>query len=217
LKPAADLAGVKVLHSDWLIKGAAAAQPWTAKMLQAIFNDEVVKNKRNTAAIEVAPDTLVAARIIEYKPAAVRSFAEVQDGIRQKLMHQQALLLAAAQGKAMLGQLQKGEKPAVTWGATQSVTRAQHGTLDMGLVRQIFQASAAGLPQFVGAEDPQNGYVLVRIDSIKDVADIDPAKRAQYAQQLRQMTGDEMFRAYLSDARLQAAIKLNLPAETAQH
>jgi peptidyl-prolyl cis-trans isomerase D len=217
LKPAADLAGVKVLHSDWLIKGAAAAQPWTAKMLQAIFNDEVVKNKRNTAAIEVAPDTLVAARIIEYKPAAVRGFAEVQDGIRQKLMHQQALLLAAAQGKAMLGQLQKGEKPAVTWGATQSVTRAQHGTLDMGLVRQIFQASAAGLPQFVGAEDPQNGYVLVRIDSIKDVADIDPAKRAQYAQQLRQMTGDEMFRAYLSDARLQAAIKLNLPAETAQH
>jgi peptidyl-prolyl cis-trans isomerase D len=200
-----------------LIKGAAASEPWTAKMLQAVFNDDVLKNKRNTAAIEVAPNTLVAARLLEYRPAAVRAFGEVQEAIRQKLMHQQALLLAAKRGKAMLEELQKGEKPALAWGATQSVTRAQHGTLDMDLVRQIFQASAAKLPQYVGAEDPQNGYVLVRIDSIKDIASIDAAKRAQYAQQLRQMTGDEMFRAYLSDARLQAAIKLNLPAETVQH
>jgi peptidyl-prolyl cis-trans isomerase D len=69
----------------------------------------------------------------------------------------------------------------------------------------------------VGAEDPQSGYVLVRIDSIKDVEDINDTKRAQYAQQLRQMTGDEMFRAYLSAARLQASVKLNLPTETVQH
>lgn len=217
LKPAADLAGAKIQQSDWLIKGGAGAEPWTAKMLQAIFNDEVVKNKRNTAAIEVGPNTLVAARILEYKPASVRSLGEAQDGIRQKLMHQQALALAAAQGKAVLEELQKGGKPKVSWGATQSVTRAQHGSLDIGLVRQIFQASAAKLPQYVGAEDPQGGYVLVRIDSVKDVEDVNETKRVQYAQQLRQMTGDEMFRAYLSDARLQATVKLSLPAETVQH
>lgn len=217
LKPAADLAGAKIQQSDWLIKGGAGAEPWTAKMLQAIFNDEVVKNKRNTAAIEVGPNTLVAARILEYKPASVRSLGEAQDGIRQKLMHQQALALAATQGRTMLEELQKGGKPKVNWGATQSVTRAQHGSLDIGLVRQIFQASAAKLPQYVGAEDPQSGYVLVRIDSVKDVEDINETKRAQYAQQLRQMTGDEMFRAYLSAARLQATVKLNLPTETVQH
>ena len=217
LKPAADLAGAKIQQSDWLIKGSAGAEPWTAKMLQAIFNDEVVKNKRNTAAIEVGTNRLVAARILEYKPASVRSLGEAQDGIRQKLVHQQALALAAAQGKAILEELQKGGKPKVSWGATQSVTRAQHGSLDIGLVRQIFQASAVKLPQYVGAEDPQSGYVLVRIDSIKDVEDINDTKRAQYAQQLRQMTGDEMFRAYLSAARLQATVKLNLPTETVQH
>jgi len=32
------------------------------------FTDEVIKNKRNTAAIEVAPNTLVAARLLEYNP-----------------------------------------------------------------------------------------------------------------------------------------------------
>jgi peptidyl-prolyl cis-trans isomerase D len=197
-----------------LIKGTAAGEPWTAKMLQAIFNDEVVKNKRNTAAVEVAANTLIAARILEYKPASVRALSEVQELIRQKLLRQQALELAAKQGKAMLEQLQGGGKPALSWGAAQTLTRAQHGSLDIGLVRQIFQANAAKLPAFVGAEDAQNGYVLVRIDAVKEGAAIDDAKRARYAQELRQLTGEELSHAYLADAMQQAKIKVNLPEAT---
>ncbi len=216
LQPAADLIGAKIEQSGWLVKGAVAAEPWTPKLLQAIFNDEVVKNKRNTAAVEVAANTLVAARILEYKPASVSSFAEVKEAIRQNLVHQQALALAATQGKNMLEELQKGTKPKLIWGAVQSITRAQHGSLDAGLVRQIFQASAAKLPQYVGTEDPQNGYVLVRIDSIREGEPANDIKRARYAQQLRQMTGEEMFRAYMSDARQQATVKLNLPPAAVQ-
>jgi peptidyl-prolyl cis-trans isomerase D len=210
LKPAADLVGAQIGRSGWLIKGADAGEPWTSKMLQAIFNDEVVKNKRNTAAIEVAANTLVAARILEYKPASVRPFTEVQEMIRQKLLRQQALELAAKQGKSMLEQLQGGSKLTLSWGTAQNVTRAQHGSLDMGLVRQIFQANAAKLPQFVGTEDMQNGYVLVRIDAVKEGEAINDAKRARYAQQLRQMTGEEMSHAYLAEAKQQATIKVNL-------
>lgn len=216
LKPAADLVGAKIEQSGWLIKGTAAGETWTAKMLQAIFNDEVVKNKRNTAAIEVAANTLVAARILEYKPASVRALSEVQEVIRQKLLRQQSLELAAKQGKSTLEQLQGGNKPALSWGAAQSITRAQHGSLDMGLVRQIFQANAAQLPQFVGVEDVQNGYVLVRIDTVKEGGAIDDARRARYAQQLRQLTGEEMSHAYLADAMQHASIKVNLPAVKVQ-
>jgi len=211
LKPAADLVGAKIERSGWLIKGTVAGEPWTAKMLQAIFNDEVVKNKRNTAAIEVAPNTLVAARILEYKPASVRALNEVQEAIRQSLLRQQALELAVKQGKSILEQLQAGSKPALSWGPAQSVTRAQHGSLDTGLVRQIFQANAASLPQFVGAETPQNGYMLVSIDAVKEGAAVDDAKRARYVQQLRQLTGEEMSHAYLADVKRQATITVNLP------
>lgn len=216
LKPAADLVGAKIERSGWLLKGVAADEPWTAKMLQAIFSDEAVKNKRNTAAIEVKPNTLVAARVVEYKPASVRAFGEVQEQIRQKLMRQQGQELAAKQGQSDLAQLQGGGKPVLKWGAAQTVTRAQHGSLDTALVRQIFQADAARLPQYVGAVDAQNGYTLVRIDAVKNVDGIDDAKRARYAQQLRQLTGDEMFHAFLADARQNATIKLNLPAEKVQ-
>ncbi|MGB8077026.1 MAG: SurA N-terminal domain-containing protein, partial [Gallionella sp.] len=216
LKPAADLVGAKIQRSGWLLKGVPAADPWTAKMLQAIFSDEAVKNKRNTAAVEVKPNTLVAAHVVEYKPASVRAFGEVQEQIRQKLMRQRAQELAEKQGQSELAQLQRGGKLALKWGAVQTVTRAQHGALDMALVRQIFQADAAKLPQYVGAADPQNGYTLVRIDAVKDGGAIDDEKRARYAQQLRQLTGDEMFHAFLADARQNATIKLNLPAAKSQ-
>jgi len=211
LKPAAELIGVKVEQSGWLVKGAAAGEPWTAKMLQAIFNDEVVKNKRNTAAIEVVPNTLVAARILEYKPAALRPLSEVHEQILQKLLHQQAQELAIKQGKSLLEELQGGRKPKLSWGAAQSVTRAKHDSLDMGLVRQIFQANAVKLPQYIGVELAQSGYMLVRIDAVKEGDAINDAKRAGYAQQLQQLTGEEMFRAYLADARQHATIKVNLP------
>lgn len=211
LKPAADLAGAKIERSGWLIKGAVAGEPWIPKMLEAIFNDQVVKNKRNTAAIEVAANTLVAARILEYKPAAVRSLSEVQETIRQKLLRQQALELAAKQGKATLDQLRGGSRPALSWGAAQTVTRAQHGSLDAGLVRQIFQANPVALPQYVGVELPQIGYVLARVDAVKEGDAVNDAKLARYEQQLRQLTGEEMSRAYLADARRQASIKVHLP------
>lgn len=211
LKSAAELADARIEQSGWLVKGDAEHEFWTAKMLQAIFSEDAVKNKRNTPAIEVARNTLVSARILEHKPASARPLNEVQSAIRQKLLHQQAVNLAVKQGKATLEQLQHGDRPVLNWGSAQTITRAKHDTLnDAALVRQIFQINSAKLPQFVGVESAQNGYVLVRVDAVKDAEKADDVKRAQYARQLRQMVGEEMFRAYLTDIKQHADIKVNL-------
>jgi peptidyl-prolyl cis-trans isomerase D len=194
-----------------LTKGLATDDIWTAKMLQAVFSDEVIKNHRNTAAIEVAANTLVAARMLEHKAASVRSLADVQDVIKQKLLNKKALDMAVKQGKMLLGQLQQGSHPALDWSVAQTITHAQHGALDVAMVRQLFQADSTKLPQYIGAESPQGGFVLVRLDAIKNGENSDDVKRARYAQQLRQMTGDEMFQAYMADAKKNAKIKLKLP------
>jgi peptidyl-prolyl cis-trans isomerase D len=209
LKPAAELVGARIEQSGWLVKGMSVAQPWTDKMMQAVFSDEAVKNKRNTAAIEVAANTLVAARILEHKPASVRALSDVQQAIRQKLTQQQALQLAAEQGKAALAKLQGGDKPTLSWSPVQSITRARFGDLDVALVRQIFQANGDKFPEYVGAETGQ-GYVLVRIDAVKQGETPDEMKRMRYAQQLRQLTGEELFQAYMSDAKKHANIELKL-------
>lgn len=211
LKPAAQLAGLQVEQSAWLTKGSAQDEIWTAKMLQAVFSDDVIKNHRNTPAIEVAPSTLVAARMLEHKPAAVRALSEVQDLIRQKLIHQKALDMAAKQGTMLLGQLQRGENPALDWSVAQTITHAQHGALDVAMVRRLFQLDSTKLPQYVGAESTQGGYVLVRLDAVKNGEKPDELKRERYAQQLRQMTGDELFQAYIADAKQNAKIVMKLP------
>jgi peptidyl-prolyl cis-trans isomerase D len=138
----------------------------------------------------------------------------VHDQIRQRLLHEQAQQLAVKEGKSLLEKLQGGSKPKLSWEAAQSITRAKHGSLDLGLVRKIFQADSTRLPQYIGMESAQDGYTLVRIDAVKDGGAISDAKRAGYAQQLRQLTGEEMFRAYLADASQQAKIKVNLPEAT---
>jgi peptidyl-prolyl cis-trans isomerase D len=208
LKPAAELVKIPLQQSGWLNKKQVGVLPWTDKALQAVFAEDVTKKKRNSAAIEIAPNTLFAARLLEYKPVSTRSLKEVGESIRQKLLRKQALEFAVKQGQLVLAQLQRGEKVNVEWTVPTTITREQHAELDISLVRQVFQTKVPVLPAYVGIENAQNGYVLVRVDAIKDAATTDETKRARYMQQLRQITGDEMFQAYLADAKKHADITM---------
>jgi len=208
LEPAAELVKMPIQKSDWLSKKQAGSLPWTDKALQAVFSEDVTQKKRNSTAIEIAPNTLFAARLLEYRPVSTRSLKEVNENIRQKLLHSQALESAVKQGQLVLAQLQRGEKVNVEWTVPTAITREQHAGLDNRMARQVFQADVATLPAYVGIENAQSGYELVRVDAINDVADIDEAKHTRYVQQLRQITGEEMFQAYLADAKKNSDITM---------
>ncbi|MEO6422797.1 MAG: SurA N-terminal domain-containing protein [Candidatus Nitrotoga sp.] len=208
LKPASELIKMPLQQSDWLNKKQAGAMPWTDKALQAVFSEDVTKKKRNSPAIEIAPNTLFSARLLEYKPVSTRSLKEVNDSIRKKLLRKQALELAVKQGQLVLAQLQRGEKVNIEWTMPATITRENHGELDNNLARVVFQSNVATLPAYVGVENAQNGYELVRVDAVKEVITIDENKRASYMQQLRQITGEEMFQAYLADAKKHADITM---------
>ncbi len=73
LKPAAEKWKLELRQSQWLVKGGKLAPPFdNQKLAAALFSDDGVKNKRNTEAVEVAPGTLVSARVLEHKPAALQ-------------------------------------------------------------------------------------------------------------------------------------------------
>ena len=201
LKPAAELVNMPVQQSGWLNKKQPEMQPWTAKTLQAIFSDDVLKNKRNSTAVEVGPNMLLAARMIEHKPTSIRPLAEVSESIRQKLQRQQAAELAAKQGRMMLDQLQRGEKVSVEWKAPVTITRVSHPGVNNNLANQIFQVNAAKLPAYTGMETPQGGYTLVRVEEVKALVQVDESRRTEFAQKLRQLTGDALYKAYLADTK----------------
>ena len=207
LKPAAEIAKTSVQRGVWLIKGKAPGGIWTDKVVQAIFTEDALKSKRNTAAVEVAPNTLLAARVIEYKPASAQPLAEVSASIQQKLQRIQASELATEQGKKALEQLQRGEQANVSWKAPQSVTRNQRADIDLDLLQLVFRTDTSKLPAYVGLNG-KNGYMLARIDAVKDAAVVDDVKRNRYEQQIRQITGEALMMAYMADAKKHASIKI---------
>jgi peptidyl-prolyl cis-trans isomerase D len=120
---------------------------------------------------------------------------------------QQAADLAMQQGTKLLEQLQHGEKASVSWKTAQTVTRNQRSGVEPELVQAVFRADAGKLPAYVGVS-VRNGYLLARIDAVKESAASDETKRSGYAQQIRQITGEELLTAYLADLRKRADITM---------
>ncbi|MDH4284519.1 MAG: SurA N-terminal domain-containing protein, partial [Gallionellaceae bacterium] len=177
LKPAAELVKAPVQQSGWLKKGQEEASLWNSKTLQTVFSKDVIQEKRNSPAIEVAADTLLSVRVLEHKPAALRPLAEVSESIQQKLRRQQARELLLKQGATVLAQLQNNEKLSRDWKAVPAITRVKHAGIERELVRQIFQVESSKLPAYVGAENAQGNFVLARVESVKEADAIENAKR----------------------------------------
>jgi peptidyl-prolyl cis-trans isomerase D len=213
LKPAATLIGGTIQKSAWLLKGQAPAGIWDAKLLAAVFSDDALNKSRNTSAIDVGQNVLVAAHVVEHQPARARPLAEVSASINGKLQHQQALDLAEKEGSALLAKLQKGESVNLTWQAEKTVSRNQRDNLNVETLREIFKADAKKLPAFI-AQKSIAGYAIVRVNAVKDIATIDEAKRTGYAQQLQRIMGEELLRAYSAEAKKNADISVKLFAET---
>ena len=209
LKPAAALAKAQIQKSGWLQMGQRQDYPWTDKALEAVFSDDVLKKHRNSTAIEIAPDTLLAVRLADYKPAGIRPLQEVSADIRKQLQRQRAGELASKQGEALLAQLQHGGHAGLKWSAEQTVSRStQNPAIDPELAARILQADAGKLPAYVGAENPQGGYDLVRVEKVEDAGPVDDAKLARYEAGLRAASGDELFSAVMADVRKRASISV---------
>src|SRR3989442_13886549 len=132
-------------------------------MLAALFSQDAIANKRNTDAVEVAPSTLVAARVIEHQPAAQRKFEEVKNEIGEMLRRREALRLAEQDGAAKLEQLRKGESPALAWSAPRLVSRRAAPGLQADVLPKAVAADGSKLPTYVRIAIPENRYPIVRL------------------------------------------------------
>ena len=73
LKPVAERLKLEVKQATKVQRTAlpgATGPLASAKLLAAIFNPEAYEKKRNTEAVEVGPNQLAAAHVVEYSPAA---------------------------------------------------------------------------------------------------------------------------------------------------
>lgn len=214
LAPAAQQLGLKVEQSGWLTRMASDTPLLNnPKLLQAVFTEEVLKNKRNSEAIEVVPNTLVAARLLEYKAASVRPLEEVAVALGQRLQRQQASALAVKWGKDALAQLQQGNSPAgLNWSASQLVSRSQPAGLPPEVLKEAFRAKADKLPAYAGVENKQGGYTLVKVSKLVDAGPLDEARKQAYAQRISSLLEREYAAAHLASLKLKSKIEVRKEA-----
>lgn len=216
LKPAAEKFKLPIQASAWLTKNAApaAAQAASAanpKVLEALFADDALKNKHNTAAVEVAPNTLVAARVVEHKPAALRPFDEVKAAIIGQLSRQEAQKLAKEEGQAMLAKLQSGDDK-LAWGPVKSVSRMAAGQLPREAAAAVFKADVKKLPAYVGVTLPDGGYGLFKIAKVARPEKVEDAQVARLQAQYAQFSAQQDTAAYLVALRKKYGVEINKAA-----
>ncbi len=209
-KPTAERLKLSVQQAKGLTRLSAADAPGFLshpKLLQTLFAEDSISKRRNTAAIEVAPNTLVSARIVAYRPAAVRPFTAVKDEVRRQLVQDKSAELAKAEGQAKLA-LWKVQPAQAQLGAVMTVARDQPQAQAPLVLDAVLRADPAHLPAWVGVDLAAQGYVVARINKLvpRDASSVQQA--AQSRQQLSQLWGQAETQAYLSHLKQQLKVEI---------
>jgi peptidyl-prolyl cis-trans isomerase D len=210
LQPAADAFNLQIQTTDWLSREDGAKFFKNDRLMDMVFSDEVLQERRNTEAIEIAPNTLMSARVVDHKPAAPREFDEVKAGIEDYLKLEKATELAVEKGKVLLADLKQGKKAAdLEWIPPVTVDRANAQGLTDQVMSNVFRIDASTLPAYSGVQDGNKGYLLMKVSQVKsgleaEEADIEAARRAFEA-----ALASEYEAAYVESLRKASKIRIN--------
>lgn len=212
LKPAAEAMKLKIQTSDWITRGgggqpAALVKP---QMLAKIFSEESIKQKRNTDAIEVEPNTVMAARVIDHRESSILPFEDVKGDVRHRLRAEKARKLAEEQGKAALARVQKGDMAGARWSAPTLVSLQAPGSLQVEAARDVFAADAAKLPVYVGVPTDKGGFVIYRVSKIVEAPALTADERKALSRQVAQLAAQQQFDAYVQAIKAAAGVSIDL-------
>lgn len=180
------------------------------KFLDALFSNDVLRNKRNTDAVETATNQLVSARIVQYEAAHARPLTEVRDQVRARVVAAQAAALAQAEGKARLAALQQA--PQTDMGIEpRRVSRLQTQELGKAITLAVLSADPKTLPAVVGIDLGSEGYAVAKVQKI---IGRDPvvADATQARNQYQQAWTDAETQAYYSALKVRLKVQIDAKA-----
>jgi peptidyl-prolyl cis-trans isomerase D len=212
-KPVAEKLKLQVQTVKGLTRQPSAAHQGVfanPKIIEALFAEESISKRRNTAAIELGNNTLVSARLVNYKPAALRPFAEVKEDVRAEFVRDQAIALAKAEGQARLAEWQK--QPALAQvGPALLVSRDQAQGQAQKLVEAVLRADPSTMPTLVGVDLSQAGYVLARVNKVVPREEPSNQQRAQTREQFSRLLANAEAAAYMTHLRSQFKVQILVP------
>ena len=210
LKPAAEKFKLPIQASGWIARSARSELGVldNPKLLAALFSADSLQAKRNTAAVQVAPGVLVAARVIEHRAEEPIKYDDVKAAIGEMLRRRAAAGLAQKDGEAKLAELRKGKDGGLKWSPARTVSRREAQGMPPELVQRAVSADVSTLPAYVGVPVPE-GYLLLRISKVieADAKEADP----QTAARINALYGRSQYEAFVSSLRARGDVEINQP------
>lgn len=170
LEPTAQKFGLKVETADFVTRNGVT-DPELGRIIndrvaEALFGSECLKEKRNSNAIEVQSNTLVAARVVEYYPEKERALDDVKSIIGEKLRAQKAAEKAFEAGKAKLAELQKS-KSLEGFSDEVWVSRQNQQGQETSLINAELALETSKLPAYTGATLANGSYAIAYVEAAR--------------------------------------------------
>lgn len=210
LAPVAQKFNLQLQTSAWMSREDGAKFFKNDKLMAMVFSDEVLKEKRNSEAVEVSPNNLVSVRVVDYKAEAPRSFDEVKGGIEAVLKLEQAVKLATDKGTATLAKLKSGDtKESLEWISPVTVDRKNAQGLSNGVMNQVFKINTEKLPAYAGFMDENKAYVIVKVIAVSSQLGDDAESKKIAESEYEAAVAAEYVSAYAASLRAKEDIKVN--------
>ena len=210
LKPTADKLKLSVQKASKVARNAESQNPQSKNLLshpallQALFSEASLQKQRNTEAVEVAPNTLVSARVVKHQAAAALPLSEVKDLVKRSLTQEKAADMAKAQGEQKVAALKTS---ADGLPAAFVLSREKTQKQLPQVVDAVLRADPNKLPAVSGVDMGAQGYAVIRVTKVLPPEDNkELMKQAQ--QQFTQLWGSAETMAYL--AELKALLKTEI-------
>lgn len=169
----------------------------SAKLLDAVFGDDTLRQGRNTDAVETGPNQLVSSRVIKHEPERVLPLAEVRDQVRERVVAEQAAVLAKKDAEARLVTWREGQDAAGLPVAV--VSRAQTRGQPRAVVEAALKADPKTLPNLQLVDLGTAGHAVLRVARVipRDPAagGGDAALRQQFSQALGNAEAEAYYNA----------------------
>ncbi|HEY8027423.1 MAG TPA: peptidylprolyl isomerase [Burkholderiaceae bacterium] len=177
------------------------------KFLNAIFVDDVLKNKHNTDAIEVRDGVVISGRVTQYQAASQKPFEEVQAQVRDAVVQVEAHKLAQKAAAAKFAELQTKDD-ASGFEAAKVISRKEPAGFESSVWQSLTKADTTKLPAFVQLEVPGQGYSVFRINKVIPPVNPDPSVKTQ----VQRAVASQEATLYVEALKQKAKVKILRPS-----
>ena len=197
-----------IQKTDWISRNDSDKFFKNEALMSALYSKESIKDHRNTEAIEVTPNNLISARVVDYKAQSTKPFADVRKNIEDYLKFESAKKMVASEGEVALKSLTDASRK-IEWQPATLVDRKNTKGLSDAVVNHAYKMPTDKLPSYSGFIDGNNGYVIVKVNKVSFPNDSNEENKQAFASDYSEALSAEYLSAYLKGLKAKASVSVN--------